>query len=64
MPFAIFRLAVGTIPILCSISYATEHYVIDPKHTYTSFEYQHWGLPTQRGQFDKSNGFIELDEDE
>jgi len=41
--------------------WATEHYVIDPAHTYSSFEYQHWGLSAQRGRFDKSTGFIDLD---
>jgi polyisoprenoid-binding protein YceI len=43
--------------------WANEHYVIDPEHTFSSFEYQHWGLSAQRGRFDKSTGFIDLDMD-
>lgn len=42
---------------------AADHYSIDPNHTYSSFEYQHWGLSTQRGRFDKNTGSIELDPD-
>ena len=40
---------------------AAERYQIDSEHTYSSFEYQHWGLSTQRGRFDKNTGSIELD---
>ncbi len=46
-----------------TLSYANEHYVIDPNHTFSSFEYQHWGLSAQRGRFDKSTGFIDIDTD-
>ena len=40
---------------------AGERYKIDPEHTYSSFEYKHWGLSLQRGRFDKNIGFLELD---
>ncbi len=40
--------------------YAAERYKIDSEHTYSSFEYRHWGLSLQRGRFDKNIGFIEL----
>ena len=30
-------------------------YVIDPTHTYASFEIDHLGFSTQRGQFNRSN---------
>jgi polyisoprenoid-binding protein YceI len=43
---------------------ATERYQIDPEHTYAVFEYNHWGLSLQRGRFDKSSGWIELNEDQ
>ena len=46
---------------LCSLAAAGERYKIDPEHTFSSFEYKHWGLSLQRGRFDKSAGFIELD---
>lgn len=43
------------------LAHATDHYKIDPEHTYSSFEYRHWGLSNQRGRFDKTSGSIELD---
>ena len=36
-------------------------YVIDPTHTYASFEIDHLGFSTQRGQFNRSSGSIEFD---
>ncbi|WP_201747326.1 YceI family protein [Glaciimonas sp. PCH181] len=41
---------------------AAERYQIDPDHTFSSFEYNHWGLSTQRNRFDTTSGFIELDQ--
>ncbi|MFZ6844375.1 YceI family protein [Undibacterium sp. RuTC16W] len=40
---------------------AADRYVIDPEHTFSVFEYSHWGLSLQRGRFDKNSGVIELD---
>jgi len=45
----------------CIAAHADEHYVIDPQHTFSSFEYQHWGLSAQRGRFDQNSGYIDLD---
>ena len=36
-------------------------YTIDPAHTYASFEVDHLGFSTQRGQFNRSSGFVEFD---
>jgi polyisoprenoid-binding protein YceI len=36
-------------------------YVVDPKHTYASFEIDHLGLSTARGTFDRTSGKIMLD---
>jgi polyisoprenoid-binding protein YceI len=36
-------------------------YVIDPAHTYPSFEADHMGISTWRGKFDKSSGTIAMD---
>ena len=36
-------------------------YAIDPTHTYASFEIDHLGFSTQRGQFNRSSGSIEFD---
>lgn len=42
---------------------AADRYVIDSTHTYSMFEYMHWGLSLQQGRFDKNSGSIELDEE-
>jgi polyisoprenoid-binding protein YceI len=41
-----------------------DRYVIDPEHTFSSFEYKHWGLSLQRNRFDRSSGAIELSTNE
>ena len=40
---------------------AGDIYKIDPEHTFSSFEYLHWGLSSQRGRFDRNAGVIEYD---
>ena len=40
---------------------APETYVLDPYHTYPSFEVDHLGVSTMRGQFTKSSGSFVLD---
>ncbi|MBC3918608.1 polyisoprenoid-binding protein [Undibacterium sp. CY18W] len=42
---------------------ALDRYVVDTEHTFSSFEYKHWGLSMQRGRFDKNTGSIEIDTD-
>ena len=42
---------------------AADRYVLDTEHTFSTFEYKHWGLSLQRGRFDKNTGSIELNED-
>jgi len=44
-------------------AFANDTYKIDPEHTFSSFEYQHWGLSTQRGRFDKNTGSIHVDKE-
>lgn len=39
-------------------------YVIDPAHTYASFEIDHLGFSTQRGHFTRSSGIVEFDLEE
>lgn len=41
---------------------AVDRYTVDPDHTYSFFGYNHWGLSFQEGRFDRSSGYIELDE--
>ena len=43
------------------LAQAGERFQIDPQHSFSSFEYSHWGLSYQRGRFDKTTGSIELD---
>ena len=38
-------------------------YVMDPGHTYASFEIDHLGFSTQRGRFNRSVGIIQYDPD-
>jgi polyisoprenoid-binding protein YceI len=40
---------------------ATEDFVVDPGHTYPSFEVSHLGISTQRGRFERTTGSIVLD---
>jgi polyisoprenoid-binding protein YceI len=49
--------------LISSATTATERYKIDPEHTYSVFEYSHWGLSLQRGRFDRNSGSIEIDFD-
>lgn len=43
-------------------SAAAEHYIIDPNHTYPSFEAPHiGGISFWRGKFDRSSGTVTLD---
>ncbi|AIY41447.1 putative signal peptide protein [Collimonas arenae] len=44
-------------------SYAADRYLIDSEHTFSYFEYNHWGLSMQRSRFDLTTGSIELDRD-
>ncbi len=54
-----FLIALFLSCILSSIQAA--EYVIDPTHTYASFEIDHLGFSTQRGLFTRSSGSIEFD---
>lgn len=38
-----------------------ETYTIDPKHTFASFEIDHFGLARQSGRFDRTSGTIAYD---
>jgi polyisoprenoid-binding protein YceI len=40
---------------------AALEYTIDPGHTYASFEIDHLGFSTQRGQFNRSSGSVQFD---
>jgi polyisoprenoid-binding protein YceI len=36
-------------------------YVLDPNHTFASFEISHFGISTIRGRFDRKEGSVEFD---
>src|SRR3546814_10839354 len=40
---------------------ATEHYTIDPEHTFPSFEADHMGISIWRGKFNTTRGTATLD---
>jgi len=42
-------------------AFAADTYVIEPNHTYPSFEADHMGISVWRGKFNKSSGTITLD---
>ena len=41
---------------------AAAGYVVDPSHTYATFEIDHMGFSTQRGQFERTSGQISFDQ--
>ena len=43
-------LAYGIVCFLSGHALAFDRYKIDPEHTYSTFEYNHWGLSLQRGR--------------
>ena len=42
---------------------AAADYVVDPSHTYATFEIDHMGFSTQRGQFERTSGQIRYDQE-
>ena len=38
-----------------------ETFTLDPNHSFTSFEYKHLGVSTQRGRFTKTTGKVTVD---
>jgi polyisoprenoid-binding protein YceI len=53
--------AAACLILVQSAASAGDLYKIDSEHTFSSFEYMHWGLSLQRGRFDLNSGMIELD---
>ncbi|TXT32138.1 MAG: YceI [Rhodocyclaceae bacterium] len=57
------RIIVLLFAVLLAPADAAE-YTIDPSHTYASFEVDHLGFSTQRGQFNRSSGIVEFNPEE
>ena len=56
------RAALAALLVLASAAHAApEEFVVEPQHTYPSFEVTHLGISTQRGRFEKTMGLITLD---
>ncbi|GIX24003.1 MULTISPECIES: YceI family protein [Caldimonas] len=51
--------AIGAASWAASAQSAT--YVIDPTHTFVTFEVDHLGISTNRGRFDKKEGTVQFD---
>lgn len=54
-------LTASLLLIAASAASQAAEYTIDPTHTYASFEIDHHGFSTQRGQFDQTSGSVEFD---
>jgi polyisoprenoid-binding protein YceI len=58
------KLNLTTLLLMTAIAapaFAADTYVIDPMHTYPSFEADHMGLSVWRGKFTKTSGDVTLD---
>lgn len=63
MPIAMSTAALVSLFLLAAWLPAAEaaNYVVDPAHTYASFEIDHLGFSTQRGHFRHTEGSVEFD---
>ena len=61
------RLASGVCVCLLAMAWGTmawateERFVLDPTHTFPSFEIRHQGISTMRGKFNRTQGRVALD---
>jgi polyisoprenoid-binding protein YceI len=60
---ALLRSLLLLLTLDSSACFAADRYLIDPEHTFSYFEYNHWGLSMQRSRFDTTAGSIEIDQD-
>jgi polyisoprenoid-binding protein YceI len=49
------------VSLACFPAWCTETYVLDPTHTFPSFEIRHHNVSTMRGKFNHSQGRVVLD---
>lgn len=56
------KIAIAACLLACvAFNAEAETYTIDPKHTYATFELDHFGLARQAGRFDKASGTVSYD---
>jgi len=49
------------LALASSVAWSAESFVLDPEHTFPSFEIRHQGISTLRGKFNRSQGRVILD---
>ena len=54
-------LALGAATLATTAQAAPSTYALDPIHTFVTFEAKHFGVSTNRGRFDKTQGTVTLD---
>ena len=54
-------LALGAATLATTAQAAPSTYALDPTHTFVTFEAKHYGVSTNRGRFDKTQGTVTLD---
>jgi polyisoprenoid-binding protein YceI len=54
-------LAATTLGLALAAPAYSANYVIDPTHTFVTYEVGHFGTSTNRGRFDKKEGTVQFD---
>ena len=54
-------LAATTLGLALTAPAYSASYVIDPTHTFVTYEVGHFGTSTNRGRFDKKEGTVQFD---
>jgi polyisoprenoid-binding protein YceI len=62
LPAALLRASLLLLALGGGVCHAADRYLIDPEHTFSYFEYNHWSLSMQRSRFDSTRGSIEIDQ--
>ena len=60
-PFAKFATVGALLASAVGAHAAEATYVIDPTHTFVTFEVKHFGTSTNRGRFDQKSGTVQFD---
>src|SRR6476620_8369954 len=55
------HLIIALVAVASGSAFAADTYVIEPNHTYPSFEADHMGISLWRGKFTKTSGTVVLD---
>ena len=55
------RVILAALLASLALNASAADYIIDPAHTYASFEIDHLGFSTQRGQFNRTSGSLAFD---